>query len=113
MRFIWAVVAVACLSCGLVSWKRECRVYRCWNLTPVVVAAHRIEPGARLTYEDLSQRSFPEQYVRAADVKPDLAGAIVGQFARWPLNEGEPIQWTDLQANRDDHRPAAAEGSDG
>lgn len=43
--------------------KREAEVRRGWNLVPVVVAAVDVPAGTTLTFDMISQRSVPEQFV--------------------------------------------------
>lgn len=89
---------------GAVVWKerklaaaREAE----WNLVPVVVVTETVSPGTTLTYDLISQRPIPEQFVTASMVKPDSANAVIGMRVGAPLHDGDPLRWSDLTAFRD------------
>jgi pilus assembly protein CpaB len=73
-----------------------------WNLTPVVVAAVDMEEGTLVSYDSISQRSVPEQFVTASVVKPDSANRVVNQRLRFPVRVGDPLLWTMFQGKEED-----------
>lgn len=64
-----------------------------WNLVPVVVAAVDIEPRTVITFDLVSQRSIPEQFVTAEMVKPDSASYIVNVPSAAKLYAGDVLLW--------------------
>lgn len=81
---------------SLLAKRGDDGVKRCWDLVPVVVAARDLKPGARLSLDDLSQRSVPERYVFGAQVKADAANLVIGGQVTRPYEAGEPLAWDDL-----------------
>ena len=71
------VALVLGLLAGVVAYsaikKKEADVRRGWNLVPVVVASQDIPEGTVVTFDMISQRSVPEQFVTSSVVKPDSA----------------------------------------
>lgn len=65
-----------------------------WYLVPIVVWADDAEPGAVVTYEQISQRAVPEQFVTASFVKPDSASYVVGQVNHPAAKAGDPLLWS-------------------
>jgi Flp pilus assembly protein CpaB len=64
-----------------------------WSLTPVVVAAKRLEPGELVPLQSMSQRSVPEVLVTSSMVKPEAASTLVGQPVLVAVEAGEPLRW--------------------
>ncbi|MFL5318831.1 MAG: SAF domain-containing protein [Myxococcaceae bacterium] len=64
-----------------------------WNLRPVVVAATDIPAGTELTFDVISQRSVPEQFMSPSYVTPEQASVIVGRKVTAPVLAGDPLQW--------------------
>jgi len=89
---------------GLVAWsairKRESDVRRGWNLVPVVVAAVDISEGTNVTFDMISQRSIPEQFVTSSIVKPDSASYIVNQKVLVPVQAGDPLLWSQFETTK-------------
>ncbi len=98
-RAVLAAVAVGVVASGLSlaeGWKRR-HTRCCFDLVPVVVVTHDLPAGAVLTWDDLSQRSIPEQFAGAQDVRPDAVGRAVGMRLRAALGEGERLSWLALE----------------
>jgi Flp pilus assembly protein CpaB len=62
-----------------------------WNLKPVVVAAVNIKAGDPVTFEVISQRAMPEQFVTDAMVRPDRASYVVNKKARYAVQAGDVL----------------------
>jgi pilus assembly protein CpaB len=89
-------LVLTCLLSGVgYAWvQREgMKVRKGWNLVPVVVAAQDIAEGTPVTFELISQRSIPEQFVTASVVKPDQATRIIHQPVTVPVKAGDPMTW--------------------
>ena len=85
------------LSCGTVivlSKSKRADATKGWALVPIVVAAVDVPEGAELSMEMLSQRSIPEQFVTASEVRPEDAARIVGRRVNFPIVAGDPITWS-------------------
>lgn len=98
----WAVLG---LVVGVaVGWavrpaqRRSC--YGRYDLVPVVVAAVDVKAGEVVTFDLISQRSVPEQYVTSSIVKPDSAGFVVGQRLLVDVQAGDPLRWVDFGRDR-------------
>jgi pilus assembly protein CpaB len=98
------IALVLGLFAGVVAYsaikKQERDVRRGWNLVPVVVAAQDIPAGAQVTYEMISQRNVPEQFVTASVIKPDSASYILNGKVLVPLQAGDPLLWTQFETTR-------------
>ena len=89
--------------------KKEREVKAGWNLVPVVVAADSVSEGTIITYDMISQRPVPEQFVTSSVIKPDSANYVVGQKVLVPLQAGDPLLWSQFEtskasARRSSHR---------
>ena len=94
---------------GLMYVKHERRAIRAgWNLVPVIVAADDIAPDTTLTYDMISQRAVPEQFVTTSIAKPDRANELVGKRLKVPVKAGDPLLWTEF----DDFKPAPPQCDD-
>jgi pilus assembly protein CpaB len=71
-----------------------------WNLVPVVVAADAVNEGTIITYDMISQRPVPEQFVTSSVIKPDSANYIVGQKVLVPLQAGDPLLWSQFETSK-------------
>src|SRR5687768_2626899 len=80
--------------------KKEADVRKGWNLVPVVVAAVDIPEGTVVTFDMISQRSVPEQFVTSSVVKPDSASYIVNQKVLVPLQAGDPLLWSQFETTK-------------
>jgi Flp pilus assembly protein CpaB len=80
--------------------KRAADARRGWNLVPVVVAAMDIPEDTVVTMEMISQRSIPEQFVTSSVVKPDSASYIVNQKVLVPLQQGDPLLWSQFESKK-------------
>jgi pilus assembly protein CpaB len=92
------------LLAGAVSYsaikKKESDVRRGWNLVPVVVASMDVPEGAVLSFDQVSQRAVPEQFVTSSVVKPDSASYVVGQRVLVPIQAGDPLLWSQFETTR-------------
>jgi pilus assembly protein CpaB len=83
------------------SLKRQERIVKAgWNLVPVVVAADAINEGTIITFDMVSQRPVPEQFVTSSVIKPDSANYIVGQKVLVPLQAGDPLLWSQFETSK-------------
>ena len=92
--------SVAMLGGLLVAWAADetIRAQRTearagWNLRPVVVLADDLEPGTVLTFDLVSQRPIPEQFVTDSYVTPDQANEVIGKKVHGKLRAGDPLTW--------------------
>ena len=107
---VGGLIGMMVTSCvgGVVGYalvkKKEVDVRRGWNLVPVVVAAVDISGGTPLTFEMISQRSVPEQFVTASIVTPDSAAYVVNQKLLVPVLAGDPLLWTQFETAQNPHQ---------
>jgi pilus assembly protein CpaB len=98
------VALVLGLLAGIVAWsaikKKEADVRRGWNLVPVVVAAQDVPEGTVISFDMISQRSVPEQFVTSSVVKPDSANYVVNQKVLVPLQQGDPLLWSQFETTK-------------
>src|SRR5438552_4892608 len=98
------VALVLGLFAGIVAYsaikKKEADVRRGWNLVPVVVAAADITEGTVVTFDMISQRSVPEQFVTSSVVKPESASYVVNQKVLVPVQAGDPLLWSQFETTR-------------
>src|SRR3954465_5146666 len=98
------VALVLGLLAGVVAYsaikKKEADVRRGWNLVPVVVAVDDIPEGTVVTFDMVSQRSAPEQFVTSSGVKPDSASYVVNQKVLVPLQAGDPLLWSQFETTK-------------
>ena len=96
------------LLAGVVAYsairRQEAKVREGWNLVPVVVAATDIAEGIVVTFDMISQRSVPEQFVTSSVVKPDSASYVVNQKVLVPLQAGDPLLWSQFETTQDAER---------
>jgi Flp pilus assembly protein CpaB len=94
-------LAVAGCLGGIVSYSlvkmTEAKVRRGWNLVPVVVYAKDVAAGDVVGFDQISQRSVPEQLVTSSVVKPDSASYVVNQPARVPALAGDVALWAHFE----------------
>ena len=103
------VVALAlALVAGIIAYsaikKKETDVRRGWNLVPVVVAAVDLSEGTVVTFDMISQRSVPEQFVTSSVVKPDSASYVVNQKVLVPVQAGDPLLWSQFETTKASER---------
>ena len=84
--------------------KKEADVRRGWNLVPVIVAAQDVPEGATVTFDMISQRSVPEQFVTSSVVRPDSASYVVNQKVLVALQAGDPLLWSQFETMRASER---------
>ncbi|MBX7098612.1 MAG: Flp pilus assembly protein CpaB [Myxococcaceae bacterium] len=98
------VAIVLGIVAGFVAWnairKKENDVRKGWNLIPVVVAAVDIAEGQVVTFDMVSQRSVPEQFVTSSVVKPDSANYVVNQKVLVPVQAGDPLLWSQFETTK-------------
>ena len=96
-----AGLVVALVLGGAVAYasylKLKADARRGWNLVPIVVAAVEIPTGTTITFDVISQRSIPEQFVTPSVVKPDSASYVVNVRAAHRLEAGQPLLWTSVE----------------
>ena len=80
--------------------RKEKEVKAGWNLVPVIVANQDVGEGTVVTYEMVSQRPIPEQFVTSSVVKPDSASYIVGQKVLVPLQTGDALLWSQFETSK-------------
>jgi Flp pilus assembly protein CpaB len=97
--FIVAALVVGVGGYAMVK-KKERDVRKGWNLVPVVVAAQDITEDTVITYEMISQRSVPEQFVTSSVVKPDSASYIVNQPIHVPVQAGDMLLWSQFETKK-------------
>jgi pilus assembly protein CpaB len=98
------VALVLGIFAGLIAYsavrKKEADVKRGWNLVPVVVAAVDISESTVVTFDMISQRSVPEQFVTSSVVKPDSASYVVNQKVLVPVQAGDPLLWSQFETTK-------------
>lgn len=98
---ICAVVLCLGSGVGYVMVKRSGENARKgWNLVPVIVATVDIPEDTVVTFEMISQRSVPEQFVTSSVVKPDSASYIVNQKLLVPVQAGDPLLWSQFETKK-------------
>jgi Flp pilus assembly protein CpaB len=96
-------LVVLCLGSGLGFFyvkRAETNARKGWNLVPVVVAAVDISEDTVVTFDMISQRSVPEQFVTSSIVKPDSASYIVKQKVLVPIQAGDPLLWSQFETKK-------------
>lgn len=95
-------VSALIVGAGGYAWikKKEADVRRGWNLVPVVVASQDIPEKTLVTFDMISQRSVPEQFVTSSVVKPDSASYIVNQRILVPVQAGDPLLWSQFETTK-------------
>jgi pilus assembly protein CpaB len=68
-----------------------------WSLVPVVVASQDIREGEVMTFDKVTQRSVPGQFVSSSFVKPDGAHFIMNQRLLVPVQAGDPLLWSQFE----------------
>jgi pilus assembly protein CpaB len=98
------VALVLAMLAGVVSYsavkKQMADARKGWNPIPVVVAAVDIPEGATVTFDMVSQRSVPDQFVTSSVVKPESASYVVGQKVLVPVQAGDPLLWSQFETTR-------------
>jgi len=102
------IAIVLGLLAGTVAYlgiQRERRAARTgWNLVPVIVAAQDLPEGTTVSYEMVSQRPIPEQFVTSSVVKPDSSTFVIGQRLLVPVQAGDPLLWSQFETSRASER---------
>src|SRR5438270_376385 len=80
--------------------KAEADARRGWNLVPVVVAAKDIAENTVVTFDMISQRSTPEQFVTSSVIKPDSASYVINQKILVPVQAGDPLLWSEFETTK-------------
>jgi len=90
-------VGMVCGVTGFAIGLNKRAPYRgCSSLVPIVVASVDMRAGTTVTFDHLSQRSVPEQFVTKSVVKPDSASYVVGQVIDHDVEAGDPLRWDDF-----------------
>ncbi len=66
----------------------------------MVVAAVDISEGSTLTFDMISQRAVPDQFVTSSVVKPDSSSYIVNQKVLVPVQAGDPLLWSEFETTK-------------
>ena len=98
VAIILGVLAGAFAFTAIKRKERELR--EGWNLVPVIVANQDVGEGTVVTFEMISQRPIPEQFVTSSVVKPDSASYVVGQRVLVPLQAGDPLVWSQFETSK-------------
>jgi len=98
IAIVLGLIAGAVAYMGIEREKK--RVKAGWNLVPVIVANQDIAEGTAVTFEMVSQRPIPEQFVTSSVVKPDSASYIIGQRVLVPLQAGDPLLWSQFETSK-------------
>ncbi|HCF60831.1 MAG TPA: Flp pilus assembly protein CpaB [Myxococcales bacterium] len=80
--------------------RKEKEVKQGWNLVPVIVANQDLAEGSVVTYEMISQRPVPEQFITSSVIKPDSASYVVGQRVLVPVQTGDPLLWSQFETSK-------------
>jgi len=67
-----------------------------WNLVPVIVYNQDLAAGTAVTFDVVSQRSIPEQFVTASIITPNDASRMIGARLAQPVQAGDPATWQGL-----------------
>lgn len=98
------VALVLGLLAGVVAYsaikRKESEVKKGWDLVPVVVAVEDITEGTVVTFEMISSRPVPSQFVTSSVVKPDAATYVVNQKVLVPLQRGDPLLWSQFETTK-------------
>lgn len=99
--FVFGLVAgcLAMLPLGL-KWRSERRGGCGYDRVPVVVLAVDAVAGTEVTFDMISQRSIPEQFVTSSFVKPDSASYVVGQRLLIDAQAGDMLRWADFGVDK-------------
>jgi Flp pilus assembly protein CpaB len=99
LGFVLSTLLMGVVGYSLLK-KKEADVRRGWNLVPVVVASQDIPEKTLVTFDMISQRSVPEQFVTSSVVKPDSASYIVNQRILVPVQAGDPMLWSQFETQK-------------
>jgi Flp pilus assembly protein CpaB len=69
--------------------KTRAEALKGWNLVPVLVASSDLKMHDVVTFENLSQRMIPEQFVTSSNLSPERAKDILSQMTSVPLRAGD------------------------
>lgn len=91
------VGSVATAPFAYVSGKKKMApTRRAWGLTPVVVYGEPFTGTDAVTFDHISQRSFPAHTVDDGMVKPDEAAQLIGRHVIGRMKANAPVRWVDL-----------------
>jgi pilus assembly protein CpaB len=68
------------------------------EMVQVVVPKRDMQPGERITVDDLSVRKVPAEYVDKGAVSPDKYQTAIGQSLSYPVYTGMPLLWAHLES---------------
>jgi len=98
IAIVLGLIAGAIAYMGIEREKK--RVKAGWNLVPVIVANQDIPEGTQVSFDMVSQRPIPEQFVTSSVVKPDSASYIIGQKVLVPLQNGDALLWSQFETSK-------------
>lgn len=98
IAIVLGLIAGAVAYMGIEREKK--RVKAGWNLVPVIVANQDIAEGTAVSFEMVSQRPIPEQFVTSSVVKPDSASYVIGQRVLVPLQSGDALLWSQFETSK-------------
>jgi pilus assembly protein CpaB len=84
--------------------RKEREVKAGWSLVPVIVANQDLPEGTAITYEMISQRAVPEQFVTSSIIKPDAASYVIGQKILVPVQTGDTLLWSQFETSKASER---------
>lgn len=70
------------------------------NMTNVIVAKRDLKAGERISEETVALRPVPVEYVQSQAVRPENFERVSGQALAYPLNSGETLLWSVLEAKK-------------
>jgi pilus assembly protein CpaB len=98
------VALILGLLAGVVAYvsikKQEMDVRRGWNLVAIGTAAVDIAEGTVVTQDMIIQRAVPEQFVTSSVVKPESFKYVIDQKVLVPLQQGDPLLWSQFETTR-------------
>ena len=83
--------------CCQAEWRASQREY---GVVPITVFTQDMRAGEVVTFEQISQRTVPEQYVTSSVVKPDSASYVINQRLVDDVQAGDPLRWSDFGHQR-------------
>jgi Flp pilus assembly protein CpaB len=92
---VLGLVAVYLIQGYLKKMKSD--VYKGMDMVEVLVASIDISKGTALSESNVASRSYPEKYVSSRTVKPEQAEMVMGAKARFNLEKGRPVLWSDIE----------------
>jgi len=95
---VLGLLAGAAAYTAIKSKEREVKAG--WVPIPVLVASKDLPEGTALSWELVSQRPIPEQFVTTSVVRPESASYVIGQKILVPVQAGDPLLWSQFETSR-------------